>query len=424
MLGSIAMAMITSLIGVFLLLRRQSLMGEVISHAAFPGIVLGVSFMALFLSEESEMLNLVLFVGGFFFALLGLGSVRYLEKRRISSDAASCFVLASFFGIGILLASRIQNLQTAWYRQALVFLYGQAATMTDFYLPIYAILSVATLLLIIVLYPQMKAFLFDPTFARILKIKTDRMVYCLNILVALSVVIGMRSVGVVLMAGMLIAPGIAARPWCRRLSSCLILALFFGVVSAVVGNILSLEGTKWLHERSPEWRFSLPTGPLILLVCSLFCFISLLFAPRGALFCLLRRWLFRRKIVHENLLKAFWKRGKGVIFSQNELSHTLPGYRWPLLGIELRGWVARAGCNGYLLTELGWKVASRIVRRHRLWEGYLVNYLGQGADRVHKSAEEFEHLSDEDLEEELEQLLGNLERDPHAQLIPQREKPL
>jgi len=192
------------------------------------------------------------------------------------------------------------------------------------------------------------------------------------------------------------------------------------LVSAALGNIFSVEGTKWLNAKFPEWRFSLPTGPLILLVCSSFCFLSLLFSPRGALFRLFRRWQFRRKIMNENLLKAFWKRGKEASLSKQELFHSFPGCRWTLLSLQMRGWVLVSGYNAYALNEEGWARASRIVRLHRLWEGYLVHYMGQGVDRVHKSAEEFEHLSDESLEEELEKLLGNLEKDPHAQPIPKR----
>jgi len=88
--------------------------------------------------------------------------------------------------------------------------------------------------------------------------------------------------------------------------------------------------------------------------------------------------------------------------------------------LQFRGWLEPSGHNAYVLNETGWAKASRIVRLHRLWEGYLVHYMGQGVDRVHKSAEEFEHLSDENLEKELEKLLGNMEKDPHAQPIPKR----
>lgn len=422
MIGCIFMALASSLIGTLVMLRRQSLMGEVISHAAFPGVVLGVLLAAPFFSESSEGFSAVLLSMAFGFSLLGIFSIRYLEKRRISSDSALCFILATFFGLGVLLASRIQVLQTAWYKQALVFLFGQAATMTDHYLPLYVALGLVAVIATFLLYPTMQALLFDPNFAKVSGIKVKRVDLCFTLLVAIAIVIGMRSIGVVLMAGMLIAPGIAARPWCKRLSSCLLLAAFFAISSALLGNVLSVEGTKALSARFPEWRFSLPTGPLILLLASSFCFLSLLLSPQGGLVRLVRRWAFRRKIRNENLLKVFWKRGKEATVSKQELFHSFPGCTLSLLSSRLRGWIVKAGTQAYVLSPEGWARASRIVRLHRLWEVYLVQYMGQGADRVHKSAEEFEHLSDESVEEELENLLGNLERDPHAQPIPKKEE--
>jgi manganese/zinc/iron transport system permease protein len=422
MIGSLAVAIISSLIGTILITRRQSLLGEVISHAAFPGIMLGVLIVAPFLQTAGIAFSAALLVLGFIFSMLGILSINYLERRKISSDLSLCIILACFFGFGVLIASRLQVLQTAWYKQALVFLYGQAATMTDRYLPLYVALTVATIGLVVLLYPKIQAFVFDPAFAKSVGIKTNKVDICIKILAALAVVLGMRSVGVILMAGMLIGPGIAARPWCRKLSSTLTLAVLFGIASAILGNLLSFEGTEWLTSKYPDLHFSLPTGPMILIVASSFCFVSLLFSPQGSVIRFIRRWQFKRKIISENLLKAFWKKGKGMAVSKRELYHSFPGSVLTLYYLKLRGWVELSGHNAYALSDHGWKKASRIVRLHRLWEGYLVHYMGQGVDRVHKSAEEFEHLSDALLEEELEKLLGNLEKDPHEKPIPKREE--
>lgn len=77
--------------------------------------------------------------------------------------------------------------------------------------------------------------------------------------------------------------------------------------------------------------------------------------------------------------------------------------------------------NGYRLTPKGVQWAARIVRLHRLWEVYLVDYLGLGAERVHRSAEEMEHIITPELETELTLLLNNPKYDPHHQPIPARE---
>ncbi len=423
-IGCIAMAISSALVGTLLVLQKRSLIGEALSHAAFPGVVLGVFVAAPFISQESEGFSVILLLFAFLFALLGLKMIDVLQKRlRVSSDAALCFTLAIFFGVGVLVASRIQVLQTAWYKQALIFLYGQAATMMDRYLPVYGLLTLLTVVILGIGYPKIKAALFDPGFAKLSQIKTRTIQLILTLLVALAVVIGMRSMGVVLMAGMLIAPAVAARPWCSHLCSCLWLSSIFALVAALAGNILSVEGTRILLERHPDWRFSLPTGPLILLIASAFCFFSLLFAPRGGMIArFFKKLSYRQKILTENLLKAFWRKGKEAGLSRKELRELFPHCYWQLFQMQFLGWVRRREEGEYFLSDEGWARACRIVRLHRLWEVYLVEYMSQGVDRVHKSAEELEHVMDDALENELERLLGNLTDDPHRQPIPTREE--
>ncbi len=423
MIGCLSMAITSALIGTTLVLRRQSLIGEVISHAAFPGVVLGVLLAGPVFSEGGKGFSVVLLASAFIFSLLAIVLIRILQKRcRIPIDAILCFVLASFFGVGVLIASRIQILQTAWYKQALVFLFGQAATMTDQSLLPYGILSLITIMTMILMYPRIQVTLFDLTFAKSVGIKIEIIERLLTVLTALAVVIGMRSMGVVLMAGMLIAPAVAARPWCSKLRSCLLLSVLFALFAAFLGNVISVEGTKYLMGRFPDWRFSLPTGPLILLVAALFCFLSLFFAPRGALARILKKVLFKEKILSENLLKALWKKGRGAVLAKKEICQLFPKSKGLFLRARLKGWIESREGGGFSLSAEGWARACHIVRLHRLWEVYLVEYMNQGIDRVHQSAEDLEHTMDEMLEQQLENLLGNLKADPHSQPIPSREE--
>ena len=82
--------------------------------------------------------------------------------------------------------------------------------------------------------------------------------------------------------------------------------------------------------------------------------------------------------------------------------------------MRLRGWISKDGT----LTPRGEASAQKIVRLHRLWEVYLVEYLGQNVDKVHRTAEELEHLFSPALEQQLTTLLNNPEKDPHDQPIP------
>lgn len=424
-IGCMLIGFASSLVGMLMLLKKQALIGEVLSHAAFPGIVIGAAIAALLPLDGN--FNVLVMVCAALGCLAGSWAVSFLKQRlRIRSDSALCFILATFFGLGVLAASQIQIAHAVLYKQALLFLYGQVATMTDSMIAVYAALAFLTAAIVALLYHPLQALLFDRQFAAVSGLKTSLVDTCITALLVLAIVIGMRSIGVVLMAGMLIAPAIAARPWTNRLWACLLLSAGFGVVSSFLGNVVSVEGTRLIAEKYPDWKFSLPTGPLILLCAAAFALLSLLLAPEGILARVARMALFRQRTAREHLLKALWKKGKGsqvsreeaaAIFSQNPLSH-----RILLFELSRRGLLRKEGSDFYSLTEKGWASACRIVRLHRLWEVYLVNYLSQGIDRVHRSAEELEHVMSAQLEAELEKLLGDLRFDPHRQPIPSKQE--
>lgn len=196
---------------------------------------------------------------------------------------------------------------------------------------------------------------------------------------------------------MAIAPAVAARQFTDRLQTVFLLAGLCGAVSGLLGNILSVAA-------------NMPTGPMIVLVGTAFALFSLLFAPkRGLLFRLARVWVFRLRCVEENILKGMWKKG---FFSQNR---TLL-IRIALWRLQRQGWMNRR----YELTRDGLQKAASIVRVHRLWELYLTEELGYQAEKVHRTAEEMEHIITPEMEERLTRLLENPKHDPHDQPIPER----
>jgi len=392
-IGCMLMCFASALVGVVVFLRKRSLLGETLSHASFPGVVIGV-FVSVPFSDE--LYSFAILCGAFLFAFLGFKTLNFLEtKVRVKTDSALCFVLASFFGLGILIASRLQQSYPVWYKQALTFLYGQAATMTNTHILIYGCLSLVIVGFILYFYRYLEAVNFDPVFSETLGILSKRLDETMFFLIVLAIVIGIRSVGVVLMAGMLIGPAIAARPLASRLSYHFVLAGLFGVAAGFLGNYLSVV--------IPQGVYSLPTGPMILMASSFFCFLSLLLAPRSGLitrFLRMRRFSFRCSL--ENALKSLWK-GEKKMFPLL--------IRWQL---KQRKWMDRQG----KLTPPGKAAAENIIRLHRLWEVYLVDYMGQKVEKVHRTAEELEHLLSPELEKELTELLHNPRHDPHHQPIP------
>ena len=383
------MSIATALLGTLLFLKKRSLVGETLSHAAFPGLLIG----AFFASSE---LFIPMTLGAALFSFLGMKWAAWMEtKCRVSSDAALTFTLAAFMGLGILLASIIQTVHPLSYRSALLYLYGQAATMTEAQSVLYCVFAMITTLFIVALYRPLKLISFDPEYAEGRKLQHKPIESTLFCLLVAAIVLGIRSIGVMLIVGMLIGPASAARPWAKSLASMLFFSALIGAASAFLGCILSLKMS------SPA--LSLPTGPLILLSAASLCLLSLLIAPRrGLLVRLTRMQLFRYRCKLENSLKALWKHPE---------SQVPPFMR---LSLRMRGWISRGGA----LTPKGSLQAQKIVRLHRLWEVYLVEYLGQNVEKVHQTAEELEHLFSPDLERKLSHLLNYPEHDPHKQPIP------
>lgn len=396
--GCILMCLASSLMGVLIFLRKRSLLGEALSHASYPGACMGVTLFALLFPQHEEWTFLAVLGGAFISSMLGLKAIHWLEEKgKVRTDAALCFVLAVFFGIGIVIASAMQSQLPTWYSQVQMLLFGQAATMTDIHIWIYGFLALFVSLFLFLTFRLIQSSLFDRDFAIIARIPVKALEQVLFWLLLLSIIVGIRSVGVILMSGMVIAPAVAARQFTNRLQILFCLAGFLGAVSGLLGNYFSVLG-------------NLPTGPMIVLVGTSFALFSLLFAPkRGILFRFLRILAFRLRCLEENILKGIWKKGK---FSERP-SLMVKTALWKL---KRGGWV-----NSRLeLTSDGKLKAASIVRLHRLWELYLSERLGIHAEKVHRTAEEMEHILTPEMEEKLTRLLQNPKHDPHHQPIPEK----
>lgn len=260
-IGTMLMAVSAALVGVLLFVRKRSLIAETLSHAAYPGVTLAAVF-------GGDNLPVWILVGAFLAALLGYWMVELLHKRfRVRIDVSLTFVLASFFGIGVTIASVVQHTHTSAYRQIQSYLFGQAATMGDQHIVIYSALSLLVVGALLLFFRPLFTAAFDRSFARTIGLGNKRIEALLLLLVGLSVVIGIRSVGLVLLSAMFIAPATAARQYTDRLSMMFFLAAFFGALSGFVGTYLSVA-------------WALPTGPVIALVVGSIALFSLAFSPR------------------------------------------------------------------------------------------------------------------------------------------------
>lgn len=270
-LGSATLGLVSGVLGTFAVLRKQSLLGDAISHAALPGVALA------FLLTGSKA-PLVLVLGATLSAWLGTIFVMTVtQQTRIKQDAALGIVLAVFFGLGMVMLSIIQRLPTASKAGLDKFLFGQAATLVTRDVITTAALGGAAVLIVLLLWKEFKLLSFDPNYMGSLGYSVRRLDVVLTTLTVIAIVIGLQTVGVVLMSAMVVAPAAAARQWTNRLDRMVLLSGVFGALSGVLGAVTSAQIAR------------LPTGPTIVLYMSAIVLISIMLAPERGLIAQLKR---------------------------------------------------------------------------------------------------------------------------------------
>ena len=420
-IAGMLMCLVSSLIGVMVFVKRRSLLGEALAHASYPGVILALSIAPLFFRPNSLGAMVFILIGAFISAWLGLNLIHWLERKwAVQSDAALCLVLSLFLGAGVFLGSRIQVIYPLWYQQISTFLYGQAATMEDYHIIFYMFFALVVLFFVIIRFRQIELFCFDPSFAQSLSLKSKGFHALNSFFLILALIIGMRSVGVILISGMLIMPAAFARQFTCRLFRIFIYAGLMGMGSAFLGIYLSVQIPLYLNPTHP---ISLPTGPMILIVAACLTLFALLFSPKkGLLARIIRIRRFQMGCLLDHILKILWKRG-GISFShlKQEMFLSCFTLRYFLFLLKKEGWV-KINETGIALTQDGVRKASHLVRLHRLWELYLTSELKVDEKRVHYSAEEMEHILTPEIETKLTRLLKDPKMDPHHQPIPHKEK--
>jgi manganese/zinc/iron transport system permease protein len=271
-LGSALLGIVSGVLGCFAVLRRQGLLGDALAHAALPGICVAYLLTG---SKAPVVLLLGAAVAGWIATILLL---QIVKQTRISEDSALGIVLSVFFAFGIVLLTAITKRNDANQSGLDKFLFGQAAALIEENVITMAILGGIALFIVALLYKEFKLLAFDSAFAASIGFNTNLLSVLLTSLIVIAIVIGLQTVGVVLMAAMLIGPAVAARQWTNRLSVMIVLAAAFGAASGVLGALISVSDA------------ALPTGPMIILSLTAIVLVSLCFAPeRGLVWDSLRR---------------------------------------------------------------------------------------------------------------------------------------
>lgn len=278
-LGCTLLGLSSGVIGCLSYLRKQSLMGDTLAHAALPGICIafmltGVKSIGLFL------------IGAGISGLIATFGIGYITRNsKLKQDAAMGIVLSGFFGLGIVLLTLIQH--GSYGNQAGLdkFLFGQAASMIASDVITMTVVCVSLITVCTLLFKQFKIISFDPGFARGIGYPVAFLEQLLMLLIVVAVVAGIQAVGVVLVAALLITPAVSARYWTDRLGLMVVLSGIFGAVSGAAGTWISASVS------------NLPTGPVTVLAATLLFCISILFGPQ--------RGLLAKRLVRQRVKQSY-----------------------------------------------------------------------------------------------------------------------
>ncbi|GAB4147835.1 MAG: iron chelate uptake ABC transporter family permease subunit [Planctomycetaceae bacterium] len=418
-----------AILGCFLVLRRMSLLGDAVSHSVLAGIA-----VAFLISGTTSIMPM--FLGALVAGLLAAFLTQTLhEVGNVAEDSSMGIVFTSMFAIGVVVISQLGRV----HLDTDCVLYGRLDTVSldtvqfaGFLVP-HAMLRLVPVLMIVVLFTvvfwkELKVTSFDPELATAMGLSAVVMHYLLMSMVATTTVAALHSVGAIVVVAMIIVPAATAHLLTDRLISMLIVAVFCGGISSVLGCLWA----RWVNSNA---------AGLMAVVAGVQFGLAVVFAPkRGALSQLIARQKLIFRIVSEDIIAMMYRHaesqaGEKTAKSGAEVARPgddagvsradclkAAGKRWygklAVSQLRRRGFLMENSDGMLFLTERGLDRGRSLVRSHRLWEAYLDENFDLPADHLHEPAERFEHYIGPNLQEKLSQSLDRPSRDPHGRQIP------
>ncbi|HEY0211789.1 metal ABC transporter permease [Acerihabitans sp.] len=265
LVACLALSLSSTPLGVFLSLRRMSLVGDALSHAILPGVAIGYLL--------SGMSLMAMGIGGFIAGLLVAVLSGWVTSLTVLKEDAS---FAGFYLGSLALGVTLVSLRGSSV-DLLHLLFGTVLAVDSQSILFVGLIATFTLLCLALVYRALVIEAFDAAFLRINLGGYPRLIHALFLaLVVLNLVAGFQILGTLMSVGLMMLPAVAARCWSGRLPATLLIALFIGLLSAWAGLL---------------WSFyaSIPAGPAIVLTASLIFFISVLLGPRGSFTMMWRR---------------------------------------------------------------------------------------------------------------------------------------
>jgi len=394
-LAIILLGGVSGAVGTFNFLRKKTLVGETVAHSMLPGILI-----AFVLSGVKD--PLILIVGAAVSGWLSILLVDYITSNsKIKGDSALAIVLSSFFGLGIVMLTVIQRKFPREQSGLDHYIFGNAAAMSPDDSIAFGVVSVVVLLVVGWNYFSLKTMVFNKDYAQSVGMNTRWLETLISFITILSISVGIKAVGIVLMSAMLIIPPTAARFWTDKLGRMLIIGGIFGALSGWLGAFVSYSYN------------NMPTGPWAIVIISLVAFFSMLFAPKkGVVFQRWNKLLLKRRMNEENLLKAAVQleiRGKGKLFNRLSISRRqifdVRLWNRTIKRLRRKGMIKKVH-TGYTLSTEGRAIGAEIDRRHKIWEVYLQRRMQMSIHLVHDEADTMEHFLTPEIEAEILKELG------------------
>lgn len=407
-----------AVLGCFLVLRRMSLLGDAISHAVLPGIVLAFLF-------SGQLSGIPVIVGAMALGVLTSMLTEALHHHgKVAEDASMGVVFTSLFAAGVILLNQVgrrAHLDADCVLYGLIeFVSEDTVDMLGMAIPrvlvSLAFTFAATVVFTVALWKELKIASFDPTHSTSMGINAGLMHYLLMAMVAGVTVASFEAVGSILVIAMLIVPAATAHLLTDRLFAMVLYAAAVAVISAVTGYLLADA-----LNTSVAGMMAVTAG-----------------AQFGAAVFLAPRHGVAAKLRH-NLLLALRVRSEDVLallFRAEESQGnggTSMGLPRPLcIKAAGEGLLAAAALRRlkrkreaesspdgrFRLTESGRERARSLVRAHRLWEAYLSEHSVLPIDHLHEPASRIEHFLGPDLQREIANSLTQTDQDPHGKPIP------
>ena len=407
---AIATAVVVSaccaIVGTLLVVRQMSLLGDAISHAVLPGLV-----VAVLCGAQPGGVGVLL--GATVAAMTTVWSTRFLFRHAgLWEDASVGVAFTTLFAAGVLLitvsGSRVDLDPGCVLYGILELVPFDTVSVYGWDLPRAFVSALSVLVLIIFgvwcTWRWQIFTAFDTDAAKAAGIPVGGVTCGLLIGVSLATVTGFVAVGAILVVAMLVVPAAAAERLVHRLHHAVWLAVLFAAVGAVGGYLLA-------------WRFSTSAAGMMAVVLGVEYLVAILIAPDdGVAARLVSKLVYLWRVQIEDRLASLWRAEESKQLVQEGGFAGLIN-RW----LCVRGKLRKEE-NVFVLTPQGRIHAELIVRSHRLWETWLGKHVDLPVDHLHPPAEWIEHHLGEQVRRRIEDELGNKDIDPHGSMIPKEKR--